>query len=295
MLIITRTVSLRLSMITVILLGLLCSGLSARAENETEGCLCQVDTYLRYIPSRSVDAQSGKVEIIDSQAEYSYEFKVFEKLPLKFSLGTEYIGIEDTVTVELPSHLVGLTTDIETTLPFFNFNSTYFRLGVSPSFYADDWEFSTSDFRIPSRYFLIFKPNTKLTLIGGIAVYPDFESEVLPILGFIYQPNDRLKFDIVPRRPNISYLVSEKITLFLEGGSSFNQEFEVERNNLEGAVLSYRETHLGSGLKFKLNKFMRGSISLGAVLNRSLKYRDNQGKVDIKDGLYTEFRLESTF
>lgn len=252
----------------------------------------ELDSYIRYIPSRSIEAASGKVEIIESESEYSYELKAFDKLPVKFSLDTKYIGIEDTVEVELPAHLIGLSTDIETTLPFLNFNNTYLRLGIGPSFYDDDCNFESSSFRIPTRYFLIYQPNSKWTFLGGIAVYPDYEFEVLPILGFIYKPNDKLTFNLVPKRPNVSYQVFEKVILFTEGGSSLNSEFEVERDNSKNVVLRYRETHIGGGIKFKFNKYIQSSISTGAIFNRSLKYRDNQGKVNIKDGLYTEFRLE---
>lgn len=253
----------------------------------------QIDSYLRHIPSRSVDAMSGEVEIIESESECSYEVKLLDKLPVKFSLDTQYIGIEDTVEVELPAHLIGLAGDIETTLPFFNFKHTYLRFGINPAFYSDDTSFKASNFRIPTRYFLIYQPDNKWTFLGGVAVYPDFESEILPILGFIYKPNDKLTFNIIPKRPNISYQLFDKVTLFAEGGTSFNKEFEVTRGNNKNVVLRYQESRLAGGVKFKFNKFIQSSLSLGGVFNRALKYRDNQGKVNIKDGLYTEFRLEA--
>lgn len=252
----------------------------------------KVDSYFRYMPSRSVDAQSGKVEILEADSEFSYEFKAFDKLPLKLSLDNRYIGIENTTSVKLPAHLVGLTTDIETTLPLFNVDKTHLRLGMSPSFYGDDWNFRASDFRLPSRAYLVYQPIEKWTFLAGVAFYPDFENEVLPILGFIYQPNDKLTFEITPKRPNISYILNDKITLFAEGGSSFG-EFEVSKDNLKNVVLRYRQTHLGTGIKYKVNKFIDSSISCGGIFGRSLKYRDDSlGKVDVKNGVYAELRLE---
>lgn len=252
----------------------------------------QIDSYFRYMPSRSVDAQSGKVEILEGDTEYSYEFKAFDKLPLKLSLDNKYIGIENTTSVKLPAHLVGLTTDIETTFPFFNVDKTYLCLGMSPSFYGDDWSFRSSGFRLPSRAYLIHQPTDKWTFLAGVAFYPDFENEVLPILGFIYKPNDKLTFKITPKRPNINYILNDKITLFAEGGSTFG-EFEVNKDNLKNVVLRYRETHLGAGIKYKVNKFIESSLSCGGIFGRSLKYRDDSlGKVDIKNGVYTELRLE---
>lgn len=253
----------------------------------------QIDSYVRYMPSRSVDAMSGKVELIESGAEYSYEFRAFDKLPIKLSLDNNYISIENSLeSMELPAHLVGLTTDVETTVPFFHFNKTFLRIGISPSFYADDWDFPSSSFRIPQRYFLVYQPDSKWTFLYGLAVYPDFENEVLPILGFIYKPNDKLVFNIIPKRPNITYLVNERMSLFAEGGTSLNSEFEVTRDNTENVVLRYKETRLGGGIKFKFNQYIQSSISAGGIFNRCLKYRDGQGKVNIKDGLYTEFRIE---
>lgn len=252
----------------------------------------RLDSYLRYLPSRSAAAMPGKVGITEAGSEYSYEFKAFDKLPMKFSLGNNYIGIENTTEVELPAHLIGLTTDIETTLPFFNFNNTYLRFGVSPSFYSDDWDFPASSFRIPARLCIIYQPNSQWTFLTGILVSFDFENAVLPILGLIYKPNDRLTFNLAPKRPNITYLINDRVTLFAEGGSSLTSEFEVTKDNLENVVLRYREMHLGAGLKYQFNKFIQSSVSAGAVFNRSLKYRDSLGKVNIKDGAYAEFRLE---
>ena len=87
-------------------------------------------------------------------------------------------------------------------------------------------------------------------------------------------------------------MLNDKVTLFAEGGSSFNKEFEVTRNNDKNVVLRYQQSRIGSGMKYKFNKYIQGSLSVGGIFNRSLKYRDEQGKVNIKSGLYTEFRLE---
>jgi len=255
------------------------------AETKTE-----LDSYFRFMPSRKTDGPSGKVEIMEADSKYSYTFKAFDELPIKFSLENKYIGIENSTEVELPAHLAGLSTDIETTLPFFNFNNTYIRFGVSPSFYSDDWDFPASSFRIPSRAFLVSQPDDKWTFIAGVAVYPEFEYDILPILGFIYKPNDKLSFNITPERPNISYSFNDRVTLFAEGGTSLD-EFEVAKDNLKNAVLQYREVHLGAGIKYKVNKFIQSSLSVGGLFNRYLEYKDSLGKVDIKNGVYTEFRV----
>lgn len=258
---------------------------------EEEEAPQNIYTYIRYMPERKVKAQEGKVTLIDSDMEYSYNFKAFDKLPVGFSIDQRYMSIKNSTAVELPARLVGLSTGLEATLPFFNFDKTYFRVAVYPSFYGDDWNFPSSSFRMPVHTFLIYQPSEKATFVLGVAVYPDYENVVWPIAGLIYKASDRLTFNLIPKEPNISYMLNDKITLFAEGDISCD-EFEVTKDDLKNVVLQYKETHAGAGIKYKFNKFVYSSISVGGVFNRSLKYRDSLGKVDIKSGLYTEFRLE---
>ena len=259
---------------------------------ETKGAVTLgADSFYRFLPAAKANAQPGKVGIQEAGAQYSYEFKAFGKLPVELSLENSYKGIENSTRVNLPAHLVGLITDIELTMPFFNFENTYFRLGVSPSFLGDDWDFPASTFRIPSRYYIIYRPNTKWTFVAGAAYLPEFKDEVLPIVAFIYKPNDRLSFNITPDRPNVSYAINDRVTLFAEGGGSFG-EYEVKRDSQRRVVLEYREIRAGCGMKYKVNKLMQASLQAGGAFGRRLEYRDNLGKVEIKNGFYTECRLE---
>lgn len=254
----------------------------------------EIKSFVRYTARRSTKADAGRVEIIQSEIEYSRGLKFFRQLPVKVALNQEYIGIKNETQVELPSRLIGLSSDIETTLPFFGLDRAYLRLGVSPSFFGDDWEFHSSGFRIPSRYYFIFRKDEKWTFVGGVALYPDFQRKVFPIAGFIYKPNDKLSFNIIPERPNINYAINDKTSLFAEGGV-FIKEFEVTRDNQENVVLRYAGFNLGSGVSHKINKSAQTFFSVAGVFNRSLRYRDSVGKVSMKNSLYGELRMEVKF
>lgn len=282
---------IRLSKICIFIIALLAFSFSAScAEEETENLSKELYSYVRFMPSAGVSAMSGKVQMTDASTGYSYDFKAFDKLPVELSLETKYIGIKNTTRVSLPPHLTRLTFGLETTFPFLDFNDTYLRLKLMPSFYSQEWNFESSGFRLPTHSFLIYKPNDKWTYIVGVAVYPDFETEVFPILGFIYKPNDKWTFNIVPDDPNISYMVNNKLSVFGEGSACWD-EFEVTRGDSENVVLINQEKHLGAGLEYKFNKFMKSRLSVGGVFGRSLKYRDDEGKLSVKNGLYTEFRV----
>ena len=251
----------------------------------------EFDSYLRYIAPRGASAQSGKVGIVDSAAEYSYEIKAFGRLPVQFGIGSRYIGIENTTLIKLPAHLTSAVFGVETTLPFFNFDKTYLTMGIAPSFFSDNWNFRSASFSLIQRYFLIYQPNEKWVFVCGAEYSLRFREPVSPILGFIYKPNDRLTFSIIPESPEISYLLSDKLAVFIQGSSTSN-EYRVTKDNLKNVVLNYNEMHLGAGIRYKWNKHITGSFSAGGMFNRSIEYRqDNLGKVVVEDGFYTEFRL----
>jgi len=266
----------------------------AETEKDTEGNhYCEMESSVKYEPRSGAKAQQGSIEIIMSDYLYKYGFKAFGKLPVELSLYNRYTGIDSKVSaVNLPARLIELSTGIEATLPFFNFNKTYFRVGVEPSFYSDTWDFPASSFRIPSYYYAIYQPDPKWTFLCGVAVSPYTQDPVLPVLGVIYKPNDRLAFNIVPRRPNITYALTDKISIFGEGSFAVNNEYEVKFDDTRTAVLRYYETYLGGGIGYKPNKFIQTSLSVGGNFRRRLTYGDSLGKVDIKDGMYTEFRIE---
>jgi hypothetical protein len=252
----------------------------------------EVDSYYRFVPTRGVDAMSGKVGVTEASQETTYAIKAWGKLPIEFSLQTDYLGLDNTTAIKFPGKLTGLSAGVEATIPFFGMDKTYFRFGAFPSFYTDNWNFNSSAFRIPSRYMVIRQPNEKWTFVAGVAVYPDFVDEVLPIIGFIYKPNDRLTFDIIPLRPTISYKLTDKLTIFGEAGSS-SGEFEVTRDQYKNVRLEYKEYHFGSGLKYSINKYIQTSVTAGGMFGRQLKYDpDSLGKVNIDNGFYSEFRLE---
>lgn len=260
---------------------------------EREEIAHEFNSYVRFMPAAKANVMPGKVELIRSEAEYDYNVKLFEQLPIQLSLNQEYIGIDKTVAVPLPAHLIGLTFNFETTLPFFYVKDTYIRFGVSPAYYTDSWSFPSSAFRIPSRYMLIYQPDPKLTVVAGIEVDPDYKEEIGPLVGVIYKPNDRLTFNIIPEEGDITYKLNDKFSVFAQGGFN-SEEFEVTRNNIKGVILMYDDIYLGGGLKFKPHKYINALLSVGSALNRSLKYRDQHGKVNIENGFYTEFRLDIT-
>jgi|GEM_PF-477618 len=260
---------------------------AAEAHNE-------IDSYVRFIPASSLASQPGKISVIKSAFEYSYDFKAFGQLPIEVGFGAGDININanDAVPVTLPGHLTTVSFGAETTLPFFKLEKTYLRLGITPSFYSDNWNFNANSFNFGSQAMVIYQPNRQLTFVAGLAVNPGFEDPFCPFGGVIYQPNDKLAFNLVPERPTISYDITDRITAFWEGGMS-SGEFKVGKDGLNGAALQYEEFHTGMGFDIELNNYIDASVSFGRIFNQRFQYRDSIGKVNLKNNFYTEFRVEA--
>ncbi len=251
----------------------------------------QLDSYARFMPSIGAKSQSGKVGIISSASEYNYQIKAFDKIPIEFGVISKYVGIDNSTAVKLPARLTTVSFGAETTLPFFNFDKTYFTIGIAPSFFTDNWNFRSESFHLNQRYFMIYQPNEKLTLICGVDYTPGFKAPVSPIAGLIYKPNNKLTFALIPPNPEIAYALSDKWTVFAQGGY-VGDEYKVTQNNLKNVVLDYNELRAGAGVRYSLNKNIEGSLAIGSVFNHSVEYRqDSLGKVTLNNGFYSEFRL----
>jgi hypothetical protein len=260
---------------------------------ETGDSPIEAYSYFRYMPSRDRDEAAGKVSLIESGSQFSYNFKVAGKMPVTISVGEEFVGInKKNISVPLPSHLTIINSDLDAYLPT-PYEKWFLGVGASPSFNSDDWDGSTESFRMSGRTFLVYQPKEELTLMAGVAFYPGYVDNVLPVFGMIYKPNDKLSFNLTPNRPNITYRVNERLAAFVTGGFDF-EEFQISRGS-GSAVLQYRQDRVGTGVEFDINKNIQSFVTLGGAFNRFLEYRDNIGKVEIKNGLYTEVRLQAKF
>jgi hypothetical protein len=270
-----------------------------QAQQEDNNFSSEIDSYLRYIPSRSSATQSGKIRITQSGIEYSYDFKAFGELPVELSLNPEYININNSTPVKLPTFLTKLSAGFNATAPLFDIKGTYFYMELNPSFYGDNWDFGPSNFYFESRYTIIYQPNERLSLVAGLDVNPVHRYPFLsvfntypvsPVLGFIYKPNDKLMFNILPDTPNISYTLTDRVTLFIQENDSL-ERYYVTKDNAE-TKLNYSQLYLSAGLKFKINKFIETSLAMGNSFRQILKYTDTAGKVTTRNGLFAEFRIE---
>jgi hypothetical protein len=251
-----------------------------------------LDSSIKWIPYSSADSMPGKVGMLEYDICNEYLVKLPGGLPVNLASELSRIHIDKTVDVDLPGRLIGFENGIDVVLPFFTVEKTYIDVGVSPSFYSDDWNFQAPAFRIPIRSFVIYQPNERWAFVAGLGVYGNYETPIVPIAGFIYSPSKQLTLDITTDGPIITYALNDRVTLFADADYGLNNEYTVTRNNSTNVVLLYRNLSVGGGVKCRVSKFIEGSLSAGGVFDRSLEYRDGAGKVDIEKGFCTKFEIK---
>ena len=218
------------------------------------------------------------------------------QLPVEILLNIGHKDINTDSPVDLPSHLEErrLKLAVKFPVPFVSDDRFFMGIDILPTLNTDNWDWRSGAFRIPFRSYLIFKESDDFILVGGVTVRPEYEREVIPLIGLIYRPNDRLAFNLASDDPNISYKLNDATLLRWELQYAFD-EYEVTRGAQEGVVLRYQEISSGFGIEHQFNETFKGTVSAGGVFNRQLEYKDDVGKVAPETGFYTSARLTASF
>jgi hypothetical protein len=250
-----------------------------------------------YISDSDVNAQSGSLAISESKFVFQHDFKVKQELPVTFSMIDTHIDINSDVPTYLPSNLVGRSLGLGVKFPAPLTQSPNYFMGIDlfPSMYTDGWnETSASAFRMPVRGYLIYKRDENFIVFGGLNIRAGYDSVVRPILGFIYKPTPELAFNFASDNPTITYQVTPKTKLLVEG-DYVNDEYEVTHLGQKGRVLFYRELGVGTGVEHNFTDAVKGTLTVGSMFSRLLRYEDDTGKVEPDAGFYVKGRLSAAF
>ena len=270
----------------------------ARAQwmDNLESDFSVTSSYRRFYQS-DVNADSGEIAVAESKVEFQEELKIYQ-LPLTFGAVVKHVDINDTIVQELPTALIGrmFETGAKFPAPFMDHEHFFMGVDIRPSLYTDEWgeTWGGGAFRIPFRTYLIYKGSDDFILVGGVYVRPEFDTEVLPVIGFIYRPNERLSFNFASDDPHVAYKLTDQATLMMEFGYTLD-EYEVKRGTQDGVVLRYSGLTTGAGIKYDFNDCLQAAVSAGGAFARRLEYDDGAGKVVPENAVYSSVRLTARF
>ena len=211
--------------------------------------LFNITTYTRYLLPATVEAQPGKVSILEAGGESSCNFKILGKLPMSISAAIDYIGIDKSILRPLPNSLFNIGITLETKLPLFNIKNAYLGASINPSFACDIHSFGAKSFLMPARFVVIYIPNKQLTFICGPEIFTDFNNDTQIVGGIIYTPTDKITVSLTTDYPHILYKINDKIDFtVVEGQWVLYNQYKVRLETNDNVLIKYREAWIGSGL-----------------------------------------------
>ena len=149
----------------------------------------------------------------------------------------------------IPNHLQGVNAKIA--LEYLVKGRTGFLLETEPGFYFED-DIEGNNFDSPTKLALAYPLSDRFTIVGGVSYAGLRSYQFIPIVGFVWQINDRLMVNMLPPEPRVIYSPTDKLSLWAGGelaGGSFrvDERKTREKKSLNNAVLDYSEWRAGAG------------------------------------------------
>jgi len=223
--------------------------------------------------SRSV----GDISEISSSAGIVVSRQIRDSMLLRLGLQWQRYSFDPDPRAPIPDSFQGLNlvlgADFQAT------PAVLLRVEALPGLYGTFQHVSTRDFNIPFQVGASYFVSPDLIFIGGFLV--DFNSDfpVFPAIGVHWKINDKWLLEGIAPRPQLQYLLSDKVTLF--AGADFRETtFRMDERfgresgirKLDGAILEYRELRASAGLTWKLSKSISVDIEGGCIPYRRFYY-----------------------
>lgn len=184
-------------------------------------------------------------------------------------------------TTDLPARLYDFTLDTTVYLPL-NERWTV-QMSAAPSLFTDAQAYKNS-FRMVGRGLIFYRWSPELQLAGGFVYLGRKDIVALPAAGFVYTPNDDVKYDIMFPKPRAAYryhhdLDRERwvyVSGELGGGS-----WAVQRVSGSDDVATYRDFQVLVGIEHKEPKTLNWQLEGGYVFSRELQFLSKQGDTNL--------------
>jgi hypothetical protein len=177
---------------------------------------------------------------------------------------------------DLPPRLNDLTMDFHVFRVYAN--SWIFDFAVTPGLFADDHSFDSSDAcRVNGRGVAVYAPNPRWKYLLGVQYVNGAWNKVVPIAGFVYEPNPDVKYEAVFPRPRAAWRLPMSPVpgrddyWFYLLGEFANSIWAFEQTDGTPDVLAYRDFRFIIGLEHKVVGGVSHRVELGWIFRRDIK------------------------
>jgi hypothetical protein len=161
-------------------------------------------------------------------------------------------------------------------------NAWIFDFAVTPGLFADDHSFDSSDAcRVNGRGVAVYAPSPEWKWLLGVQYVNGGWAKIVPIAGFVYEPNDDVKYEAVFPRPRVAWRLPmspvpgrDEYWFYLLGEFA-NSIWAFDENDGTPDVLAYRDFRFILGLERKIVGGLSTRVEVGWVFNRDIKIASN--------------------
>jgi Domain of unknown function (DUF6268) len=153
------------------------------------------------------------------------------------------------------------------------------RIEAHPGIYGSFNEVTGRDFNMPIRIGASYFKSDRLIYIVGVSVDVNSDWPVIPAVGLYWKVSDHWVIDGVAPRPQLQYILSDKITLFA-GADLQTETFRVDNEfgtargipKLNHAILDFWEIRGGAGLTWAVTGKVKLDLEAGTVPYRQFDF-----------------------
>lgn len=240
----------------------------------------------------------GKQDELHSEIEYAHRIQLRGNTYLRLGFSYERFDFGST-NAPVPNHLQALAGVVG--IDFMHGKDVGAFIEFRPGFYTQN-DFGISSFDVPiilSRIFVL--EQDRLYLFTG--VYTSFlkgGNPVLPLLGVIWIPNDKLRLMGVLPEPKLIYSATDKLNLWVGGqlvGGSFRTDHndDIRPKKLNGTQVDFSDYRAGVGLTYKLTKNARLDFAAGYSVQRHFAFHRAGENYRTDPSPYVRLQLNAAF
>jgi len=265
----------------------------------------EIDAETSFFGSGAANAGStnfGNITEISSSASFVLSAQVRDTALLRLGIEWQRYSFDPEARAPIPDSIQGLDLAIGADLQVSP--AVLLRIEAHPGIYSEFRNVSWQDFNVPFEVAGTYFVSSDLLFIGGIYVDVNSELPVFPVVGIHWKVSDKWVLEGVAPRPQLQYLLSDKITLFA-GADLREATFRVDNQfgqvrgipKLNDAILDYFEIRAGAGLTWKVFKNVNLDVEGGCTPYRRFEYPRADGyKVKSEDLVpYVRIGLSAKF
>jgi hypothetical protein len=250
-----------------------------------------VSTSIGYLPVADLHGAPGDVGISDYRFKIARNLKLDDRLTLTLGGGYGLKHMDSSSSATLPQDLHALF--VEAGARYRINDKSFASIKLYPGFYSDFKELGEDDLRMPVLALGGYSFDNGLSAVGGFVYrFGDHSGQLIPVLGFSYQPDDKWRIDLIAPRPGVTCFASRQLQLFVAGDFA-SDEYELKDRAFGAKAIKYNDYRVMGGVQYLPLTAVTLTTSLGYAFERRFTFFDgNRPDLRVDDVPFVKVSLD---